>query len=181
MDALFVSALSQMWIFATYELLRTWRQFVRDLKKASAKPPNDLSDGDQWFDHHEAEVFFRREATRLQSDPNFAAMLDEAFNNVEPLFRRIERLRMNLAKHEIPKKKGDKAGKLSIAPGYGRIDETDGSIYWFVDLGDVCIDGKTYREQDQVSRRSIADSLRRTVIGHLLQTDEGEGTELNED
>ena len=32
---LFVSALSQMWIFATYELLRTWRQFIRDLKKAA--------------------------------------------------------------------------------------------------------------------------------------------------
>src|SRR5688500_9927863 len=30
-SALFVSALSQMWVFATYELLRTWRQRVRDV------------------------------------------------------------------------------------------------------------------------------------------------------
>ena len=32
-DALFVPAQSQMWIFAAYELLRTWRQRVADMIK----------------------------------------------------------------------------------------------------------------------------------------------------
>ena len=35
---LVVSALSQMWIFAVYELLRTWRQRVKDLKRDAQKP-----------------------------------------------------------------------------------------------------------------------------------------------
>jgi hypothetical protein len=35
---LIVSALSQMWIFAVYELLRTWRQRVKDLKRDALKP-----------------------------------------------------------------------------------------------------------------------------------------------
>src|SRR5882724_13462633 len=36
---LFVSALNQMWIFALYELLRTWRQRIRDLKLEAQKAP----------------------------------------------------------------------------------------------------------------------------------------------
>ncbi len=35
---LFVSALSQMWIFAVYELLRTWRQRIKDLKRDAQRP-----------------------------------------------------------------------------------------------------------------------------------------------
>jgi hypothetical protein len=34
-DASFLSAQSQMWIFAAYELFRTWRQRVADLIKWS--------------------------------------------------------------------------------------------------------------------------------------------------
>ena len=30
---MFVSALSQMWVFAAYELLRTWRQRAREIMK----------------------------------------------------------------------------------------------------------------------------------------------------
>jgi hypothetical protein len=37
---------------------------------------------------------------------------------MEPLFRRIEALRMNLAKHEVPKLHAVPA----MAPGYGRIN-----------------------------------------------------------
>jgi hypothetical protein len=40
---LIVSALSQMWIFAVYELLRTWRQRVKDLKRDAQKPAVQLA------------------------------------------------------------------------------------------------------------------------------------------
>lgn len=41
--------------------------------------------------------------------------INEAYDRTEPLFRRFEALRMNLAKHEVPKTKG----VPSLAPGYG--------------------------------------------------------------
>ena len=33
---MFLSVISQMWIFSVYELLRTWRQAVREIKKESS-------------------------------------------------------------------------------------------------------------------------------------------------
>ena len=112
---MFVSALSQMWIFATYELLRTWQQMIKELKKGSNQRKEPSSDQTQL--PHLEEIYFRKQATRLQSDSGFTVMLDKALQAVEPLIRRIEALRMNLAKHEVPKKKGQRA----IAPGYGEL------------------------------------------------------------
>lgn len=78
---------------------------------------------------------------------------------VESVFRRIEALRMNLAKHEVKGKP-----QLAFAPGYSRIDDMTGSLVWFVDLGD--------RHVDMVSRQELGDELREAVIGHLLPDDE---------
>ena len=44
-DALFVNALSQMWLFGAYELLRTWRQRVKEL----------TSYGDKIYSTHQSE------------------------------------------------------------------------------------------------------------------------------
>ena len=52
------------------------------------------------------------------------------------------------SKHEIPRQKGS----LTPAPGYGRIDGSNGSIHWQVLLQDNQI--------DIVSRRDIADDCR---------------------
>jgi hypothetical protein len=47
-------------------------------------------------------------------------------------------------------------GSFAMAPGYGRIDMTDGSIYWQVVLrGD---------EVDLVSRRTISDECKRLAL-----------------
>ncbi|MGH9436465.1 MAG: hypothetical protein ACRD4R_05675 [Candidatus Acidiferrales bacterium] len=151
-ETLIVSALSQMWIFALYELLRTWRQRVRDLKQEAQKPPEppdpapppNLSD---------LTVIFRQDQLeRVRTDAAFVAELDHAYERVEPLFRRVEALRMNLAKHEVPKMRGVPA----LAPGYGRIDVMSGSIQWQVDLRENVV--------DLVSRRDLADYLRQMVI-----------------
>lgn len=153
---LVVSALNQMWIFALYELLRTWRQRVRDLRQEAAKAavpaPADGEDNERALEEL-AVVYRRSQLKRLRDEPVFAVEVNEAYDRVEPLFRRIEALRMNLAKHEVPKMKGVPA----LAPGYGRIDMTSGSMVWQVDLGN--------RMVDMVSRRSLADQLRETVIG----------------
>jgi hypothetical protein len=149
--ALFVSALSQMWIFALYELLRTWRQRVRDLKQEAQKPaPPALAGGAK----PDLALLYRQgQLHRLRSDATFVAELDAAYARIERLFRRIEALRMNLAKHEVPKLRGVPA----LAPGYGRIDMRSGSMQWQVDLGGNVV--------DLVSRRDLADQLRATVVG----------------
>lgn len=72
---------------------------------------------------------------------------ERALEIIEPLFRRLEAVRMRLAKHEVPKTYGMSA----IAPGYGRIDMSDGSIYWMIEYKDgTC---------DIISRRGLADEF----------------------
>jgi hypothetical protein len=153
-SAIFVSAISQMWIFAAYELLRTWRQRVRDLKRDAAKPALVAQCNDDDSDMAKAsEQMRQRQLERIRQDNKYLEILDEAMERVEPVFRRIESLRMNLAKHEVPRRKG----LAAMAPGYGRISYDDDSFYWMVDLGD--------NEVDMVSRRALADALRHIVIG----------------
>lgn len=152
-ETLIVSALSQMWVFALYELLRTWRQRVRDLKQEARKPPQPPT---QETPLSEVALMFRNDQLeRVRNDAAFVTEIDEAYARIEPLFRRIEALRMNLAKHEVPKMKGVPA----MAPGYGRIDLMSGSIQWQVDLGENVV--------DLISRRDIADYLRAAVIGDV--------------
>jgi hypothetical protein len=144
---LIVSALSQMWIFAVYELLRTWRQRIRDLMRDAQKPVVPHSAHSRF-----AGMYYEDQLAHLRKKPTYVKELDRAVNRMEPLFRRIEALRMNLAKHEVPKLHGVPA----MAPGYGRIDGMNGSISWQVDLGDNVV--------DLVSRCSLADQLRDLVI-----------------
>jgi hypothetical protein len=158
-SALFVSALSQMWVFATYELLRTWRQRVSEVidwgdtleglagderdaaieakRREIARRGAELRDADaRW------QVFERA------GEPRFIKELRSAVNRTERPFRDIEAARMHLAKHEVPRQRG----VFGEAAGYGRIDMETGSIYWMVDLG--------AREVAVHSRRGLADGLR---------------------
>jgi len=146
-ETFFVSALSQMWIFAVYELLRTWRQRIKDLKRDAQKPPTSITARSR----HSA-IYYDEQLAKLRKQPKYGSELDKAMNRMERLFRRIEALRMNLAKHEVPKMKSVPA----MAPGYGRIDGMDGSISWQIDLGNNTV--------DLVSRRSLANQLRTLVI-----------------
>jgi len=144
---LIVSALSQMWIFAVYELLRTWRQRVKDLKRDAQKPVVQQAGHSKL-----AGMYYQDQLAHLRRKPAYAKEMDRAVNLTDPLFKRIEALRMNLAKHEVPKLHGVPA----MAPGYGRIDGMTGSISWQVDLGNNLI--------DLVSRRSLADQLKTLVV-----------------
>jgi hypothetical protein len=127
--ALFVSALSQMWVFAVYELLRTWRQRAQEIVKW-AKTLEAL-DGDEC---QAAVAQKRREIERRASeardaevrwqvferadDARFVEELRLAVNRTERVFRAVEAVRLTLAKHEVPRR----AGVYAAAPGYARID-----------------------------------------------------------
>ena len=157
---IFVSAVSQLWVFGVYELLRTWRQRADEvlifavrvsratgnnrrkllaLKRSqllggSAEP---LSSRYRWSQ-------FRKAAT----DTNYGRKLREAIDRHELIFRRLEALRVSLAKHELPKQRGMPAIP-AMMPGYGRIDEATGSIRW-----EYVLQG---REVDALTRRGIAE------------------------
>jgi hypothetical protein len=166
-SAMFVSALSQLWVFGLYELLRTWRQRVGEVIKFGEEL-NSLvgSDREKRVAEQKERVVKASEAAldrmyywepfeAASKDDSFVDMLRDALDKTEMLFRRIEALRVSLAKHEVPKSKG----VYAMAPGYGRIDMSDGSIYWQVVLQDNHV--------DLVSRRTLADECRRIAEDRL--------------
>ena len=150
-QALFTSALSQMWIFALYELLRTWRQRVQET----------LVHGEKFVaGQTEATVIpaqpdyatnfpFLCARARAEHDQDFLRQIREARDLIDPPYRELEGVRVTLAKHEIPKGKGLKAANA----GYARIDPLSGSMnYLFINK-----DGHS----NMVSRHSI--------VQHILQ------------
>lgn len=159
-SAVTVSAFSQLWIFGLYELLRTWRQRATEVYKFADelrsldKPSRESLIAEKKRKIKEATALGGAEFVNWQpyekvaKDDAFAESIRKAVDQSERLFRRIEALRMSLAKHEVPKAKGS----FALAPGYGRIDMTTGSIYW-----QIVLQGN---EVDLISRRSLADGCR---------------------
>jgi hypothetical protein len=154
-----VSALSQMWVFAVYELLRTWRQRAREIMQWGERLGR-LGEEEREtavtakLEEIEAraaqarDAEFRWQVFERAADAQFVKELRSAMNRTELTFRDIEALRMTLAKHELPRQHGTYAG----APGYARIDMSNGSFSWQVELGDD--------EVTLLSRRGLADALR---------------------
>jgi hypothetical protein len=155
-----VSALSQLWIFGFYELLRTWKQWASELIDYA----HELAKFDSESNGRKLkEEFIQQKMKRLKEtvapdnpaycesfeqverEREFSTELDKARNVVLPLFRRVEALRVTLAKHEVPKGKGVRA----FAPGYARIDSLNNCLCWFVQMPSGSL--------DLISRRSIAE------------------------
>jgi hypothetical protein len=119
MSAMFVSAQSQMWIFALYELLRTWRQRIRKMqswKKSGAVA--EMLDRISRDDHNLGAFMRTRHLEKLGSDPTFSVLMEAHLVAVEPVYRMTEAIRINLAKHEIQ----GKPNLIVRAPGLGRIN-----------------------------------------------------------
>ena len=168
-EMMLVSALSQMWVFAVYELLRTWRQRITELltlgsqlqhlrgadraeriKTEQAAIQSTLRDT--------AAAAMRRSAIKWALTKAKRNRLQRAFDRVTPLYRRLEALRIALAKHEVARtgKRGKTPALVARDPGYARID-LDGSIKWLFDYAG----GKS----DMLSRHGLADELRRLHRG----------------
>ncbi len=160
-SAVFVSALSQLWVFGVYELLRTWRQrvsdvlkFVTSLQSLPAPARKERLEAKQqqlannWPYPGEGDDHRWSFYESASTDRSVARKLQSALDRSETVFRRIEALRIHLAKHELPKSRGSTA----LAPGYGRIHMENGSIYYQVLLRN--------NEVDMISRRDVADACR---------------------
>jgi hypothetical protein len=165
-SATFVSALSQLWIFGVYELLRTWRQRVGDvldfvknlpaIKKSALRLEHIKAQEAKLAasSRHGGEITDTRWPAyrKAAEDETFAANLQNAKDNSERIFRKLEILRVHLAKHELHQSEGS----IAIAPGYSRINMETGTMYYQVALPGKSLPG----EVDVISRRDIADGCR---------------------
>lgn len=151
--ALAVSAMSQMWVYGLYEVLRMWRdrrfQFNKllqnggvDLKIAS------LADDDPLNLTIEVR---KKQLARYKDDATYRSLIDETWERIQPVYRMTELFRMNLAKHNAP----GKDGVIPRAPGYGRINKWCGAM----DYELIEKDGF----YTTMNRRDIADALRATL------------------
>jgi hypothetical protein len=155
-DAHILNALSQMWVMAVYELLRTWRQRARYLLALADKGnlESELGGLRQDQGYESAGVGARiavLESAIAAGDIKSLVEGDLARTHIP--FRRIEALRMNLAKHE---NRGQK-GSIANMPGYGRINRYCGSLDYELSNGRYVL--------GTISRRDIADHLRGLADG----------------
>jgi hypothetical protein len=161
-----VSALSQLWIFGVYEFLRTWREWLEEvLKRCKVFDRLDARSREEWLRRELDELRrqspsspagmpYSRGFERAVLDSAYRQVLEEALYRSDLPFRRIEAVRVHLAKHEVPK--GNAYGS---GAGYGRID-IDRSVQFHVPLGD--------NEITMVSRRGIEKDLRKMADGSPL-------------
>lgn len=151
-EAFFLSAQSQMWIFATYELFRTWRKRIRNVTKwaeASALESKleTLERGDSYINfgkQHMAE-----QLRKIIDDPSLLEAIKLDQRRVEIPFMQLEAIRVLLAKHEIWRRNNSFASR----PGYGRINYECGSLDYELEYGKNSF--------ELINRRDIADALRK--------------------
>jgi hypothetical protein len=160
-----VGAISQMWVYYLYEFMRTWRQRAQELIDASEEHERQetAEKKTETRAKQRAALEKRRKHLRLTpnfhgdhleriDDPEFIASIWAYRNRTELMFRRLEGVRITLAKHEIPKTGRHKM--LAEHPGYTRFDTVfTGSAYWQFTLKDDTV--------DVVERRDIANEFLR--------------------
>ena len=159
-EAHFVSALSQMWIFALYELLRTWRQRVQELiefgesvqehpPQRRRRPIREKLSKIKGLSEDGPGVAVLRIHFKKTGQKRFLMRLKNWHTKTEVVFRQIEAIRVTLAKHEVPK-----TGRNPVpayAPGYARIDSSSGSMTWIIESKDGMV--------DMISRQRIVSDL----------------------
>lgn len=150
-----LSALTQMWFFSLYELLRTWRSRCWDLIKwgESGGLAQKLKSYAQTDGYTDVGKEIRAEQIKRVIDtPALIEDLRSALDATHITFTRLAHVRMSLAKHEVAGSKG----RPARSPGYARLNKWCGSLEYELVRGQI-----TY---DVVCRRDIADALRADVL-----------------
>ncbi|MDP1774694.1 MAG: hypothetical protein Q8L15_20700 [Methylobacter sp.] len=160
----FLSAQSQMWIFAAYELLRTWRQRAKEMVKwadnggleqklATLRAKND------GYMHFGRENRIRQIESVL-NEPSLVPQIKNQLLHLHIPFVRIEYIRVSIAKHEV---RGD-SKSIAMTPGYGRINSWCGSLDYEL------VNGRD--SMGYISRRDIADSIRSLDCSQATPTED---------
>ncbi|WP_423379865.1 hypothetical protein [Burkholderia sp. LMG 32019] len=150
----FLSAQSQMWIFAAYELLRTWQQRARDFVKwADSGGFRDklrsLKEKGDGYRHFGREIRIRQLEAAAADPIATKKILTDQIAHLHIPYTRLEWIRVSIAKHEISGKNKDAA----FTPGYGRINSECGAIDYELENG--------VYSMGYINRRDIADSIRK--------------------
>jgi hypothetical protein len=150
-ETAFLSALSQMWIFAAYELMRTWRQRARNMVKwaENGALETKLREFGKDLGHqHFGRQFRAKQIKRVLADASIVGKIKDDLRRTHILFARTAAVRISLAKHEV---KG-RSNSVALMPGYGRINRWCGSLDFDMENG---VYSKGY-----LSRRDIAEGIR---------------------
>jgi hypothetical protein len=149
-----LAALSPMWIYAAYELLRTWRQRCEEVVRLAASGGLDLKaahlERETGYHHYDREL--RAEQLReARDDPALVAAMRDDLARTEMGFTVIEFIRVALAKHEVATSKA-KNRAIALAPGLVLPDRRTGSMVYELSAGGSII---AYH-----SRRDLAETIR---------------------
>jgi hypothetical protein len=163
--AMLLNALSQQWLFAVYELLRTWRERAKDVLKLKANgglklKATALEDKGKPSDLNVGRDAFARVLRQIMADPAIAKEVEDDLARTHVLFRQLEFLRVALAKHEV----SGRPKHFARAPGYARIDMWTGSMSYQLS-NDFAILG-------EVTRRSFGDGIRALARDRTVPTKE---------
>ena len=148
----FLSAQSQMWIFAVYEFLRTWQQRAKEIVKWAdngelIQKLTAMKGKEYGYTHFGHNVRISQIESVIE-DPALISRIKKELSHLYILFRQLEHIRISLAKHEISKQRNSSA----LRPGYGRINIWCGSLDYELENGIYTM--------GVINRRDIADSIR---------------------
>lgn len=152
MDAHFLGAQSQMWMFAAFEVLRTWDQRIRDLNKlvttGGLLQKIQALEADLDGYQHLGKGIFLAQLVELRSQPSLLDVALRHQRSIHAAYFRLDFIRIALAKHEVKGRDNSKA----LYPGYGRINMHCGALDYEMENGKYSV--------GLINRRDIADSLR---------------------
>ena len=162
-EAAFLSAQSQMWIFAAYELLRTWRERARDTVKWFQNGGLELKlaalEKEQGYLHF-GRKHRARQIRSVIADPERIKAIQRDLKRTHILFARLEAIRISLAKHEVR----HQAKSVALRPGYGRINSWCGALDYEIENG--------LYSMGNINRRDIADEIRALLPNDYVPSDE---------
>lgn len=156
-DSLFLSAQTQMWIFAAYELLRTWRGRAKKLIALSKTGGLDAKIAALNVEQKHAPVgnlIYAKQLAGVKADPKLVDQIDHDIDLTHVTFGLLSYVRVALAKHET---QGSRTGKPSGSSSMGRADRYTGSVQYELTNGPSI--------WGYVSRRDIAEGIRGFATG----------------
>lgn len=162
-EATFLSAQSQMWIFAAYEIMRTWRQRTNDMIKwydnGGLETKLEALEEDIGYQHF-GRSYRASQIRKVIADPSIIEQIRQDQRMTHILYARLAAVRISLAKHEL---KG-RSNSIALSPGYGRINQWCGSLDYELENGQYSM--------GYVNRRDIADDIRGLLSADGPPTDE---------
>jgi hypothetical protein len=158
-QAMETTALSQMWVYGLYEVLRLWRDRRYEFQKLLDNSGIDSKlNSMKNVGQENMVVDVRKEQLRrFRDELHFRKEINDAWDCIEPVYRIVELFRMNLAKHSAP----GRNGVIPRSPGYGRINMWCGAM----DFELVHKEG----HYSTLNRRDIADMLRACISEFLVR------------